>query len=302
MPCFGPLTAYYAKDLNAATGKRSLRFKKDGETLSGVGIKLPCGRCVGCKLERSRQWAVRCMHEKNLHDKSCFLTLTYKDEYLPPGGTLVLRHLQLFMKRLRKALGDGIRFYACGEYGDHNARPHYHLLLFNVDFPDKVFHSCRGENDYFTSALVSKLWPFGHNLLGEVTKESAAYVARYVLKKISGAPAAGHYAVIDAHGEVYDRVPEFTVMSRRPGLGTGYYEKYADEVYAHDSIVVSGREVRPPKFYDDRFEKACNRKYERIKLARRKKALAAKADNTHKRLLVKEKIVIKALKELERKL
>ena len=135
MPCFGPLVAYYAAEVSES-GKRRLVFDKR-HSHSGVKIQLPCGQCIGCRLERSRQWAIRCMHEKSLYSLSSFLTLTYDDDHLPPNGTLVKRDFQLFMKRLRWEMGDGIRFFACGEYGDGNLRPHYHALLFNVDFPDK---------------------------------------------------------------------------------------------------------------------------------------------------------------------
>ena len=103
-------------------------------------LQLPCGQCVGCRLERSRQWVVRCIHEASLYENNCFLTLTYSDDCLPNGNDLIYRHFQLFMKRLRKRFGSNIRFYMCGEYGDLFGRPHYHACLFNFDAPDKVLY------------------------------------------------------------------------------------------------------------------------------------------------------------------
>ena len=108
MPCYCPITAYYGKDVSK-TGKRRIVFSRDA-SFSGVTLKLPCGQCIGCRLEKSRQWAVRCMHEKQMHPFNEFVTLTYDDAHLPEGGALVKRHLQLFFKRLRKKFGKGVRF------------------------------------------------------------------------------------------------------------------------------------------------------------------------------------------------
>ena len=300
MPCFGPLTAYYSAEVGKS-GKRGITFDRKASH-SGVKLMVPCGQCVGCRLERSRQWAMRCLHEKRLHRESCFVTLTYDNEHLPPGGTLVKRDLQLFMKRLRKLKGAGIRFYACGEYGERNARPHYHALLFNCGFTDKKRFSENGRGEvYYVSDQLHDVWPSGHNVIGDVTFDSAAYVARYVMKKITGAKAVEHYAVVDGNGEVFDRLPEFTVMSRRPGIGSGYYDKYGKEVYTHDSVIVNAREVRPPRFYDTRFELHDAAAFGKLKIVRRRKALLFRADNTSARRRVKEIIAIKRLKQLERK-
>ena len=136
MVCLSPLEAYYSKELNR-TGKRSLVFDKR-EALSGVPINVPCGQCIGCRLQKSLDWAVRCVHEKSLHEESSFVTLTYDDEHLPKNGSLVYRDFQLFMKRLRKEFAPtNIRFYMCGEYGETFSRPHYHACLFNCFFPDR---------------------------------------------------------------------------------------------------------------------------------------------------------------------
>jgi len=243
MGCYGPLTAFYAKEVNP-TGKRSLVFNP---TLShsGIPIKLPCGQCIGCRLERSRQWAVRCLHENKCHDRSAFLTLTYDDEHLPQGATLVKRDLQLFMKRLRKSRSETLRFFACGEYGDTTLRPHYHVLLFGSDFSDKRFYREKNGEKLYSSDELDSIWSNGNTAIGAVSFESAAYVARYVLKKVTGESAAWHYS---------GREPEFVNMSRRPGIGLPWLERFGSEVYTHDSVIVRGIEARPPRYYDNRYE------------------------------------------------
>jgi len=245
---------------------------------------------------------MRLLHEKKLHADSCFVTLTYDNEHLPPGGTLVMRDLQLFMKRLRFDRGPGVRFYACGEYGDRNARPHYHALLFNCSFPDRKLFSKNGRGDsYYVSDELRRFWPLGHNVIGDVTWDSAAYVARYVVKKITGKPAVDHYAVLDGDGVVYDRLPEFTVMSRRPGIATGYYDKFGAEIRAHDSVIINGMAVPPPRFYDAKYELSNPVAFARVKRKRKRKAVLLKADNTSVRLRVKEVIALRRLKDKERK-
>lgn len=221
MPCYAPIIAYYSKCVGD-TGKRGIVFSKTAAH-SGVPLRLPCGQCIGCRLERSRQWAVRCLHEKMIWEFNYFVTLTYSDKFLPAGLTLDKRALQLFMKRLRKHYGDGIRFYGCGEYGDRTKRPHYHLILFNCKLDGLRFYKHQADGSpLFYSETLEKLWPFGFNVVGEVTFESCAYVARYITKKIFGDKAEAHYG---------GRQPEFTVMSRRPGIGSAWFERYGKHAY-----------------------------------------------------------------------
>lgn len=306
MPCYGPLTGYYSKELSGS-GKRKIVFKK-ADSLTGIPLQLPCGQCIGCRLERSRQWAMRLVHEKRMHERSAFLTLTYDNEHLPPGGSLVVRDFQLFMKRLRKHAGiDRVRFFACGEYGDLNARPHYHAILFGYDFvaDQRLFtRNSRGEPIY-TSEVLRELWPMGFNAIGEVTFQSAAYVARYVVKKVTGERAADHYCVVDGDGVAFDRVPEFTLMSRRPGIGSSYYEKFGERVRQRDTVVVNGREVPPPRFYDAKTELLLGGAFAKLKRERKRKALLNRADNTsgyHGRLRVKEVLALKLLEQKKRKI
>lgn len=260
-------------------------------SFSGVPISIPCGQCIGCRLERSRQWACRCLHEKRMHAESCFLTLTYSPENMPAFGSLVKRDLVLFMKRLRKKVGQ-VRFYACGEYGDQSWRPHYHVLLFGYDFRDKKFYknAKRGEKLY-TSKLLEEIWGKGLCVIGEVTFDSAAYVARYVMKKVTGDHAPEYYSVVDEWGEVHDIQPEFTNMSRRPGIGATWYAKYGEHAYQHDSVIMNGVEVRPPRFYDTRYDLFDSTALARIKQKRRRVAMALRGDNSSRRRLVKEMVL-----------
>jgi hypothetical protein len=298
MPCYGPLTGFYSKDISQ-TGKRKIVFDPRLSN-SAVPIKLPCGQCIGCRLERSRQWAMRLLHERKFHEHSAFLTLTYRNEDLPPGGTLVKRDFQLFMKRYRKSLDHKIKFFMCGEYGDRNARPHYHVIVYGHDFADKKYFSSNRRGDkYYTSAELGDLWRLGHNVIGAVTFDSCAYVARYLLKKVTGKLADDHYSVIDGNGEVFQRLPEYTDQSN--GLGKLYYQRFFREVYTHDSVVINGKEVRPPKYYDGMYELTNPGELCILKRKRRQKALLFKADNTSRRRWVKETIQLKRLKLLERK-
>lgn len=241
MSCYFPLHAYKAKSKD--TSKTVITFSRP-RSWKGERINLPCGQCIGCRLERSRQWAVRCVHEASLYESNSFITLTYDQSSLPKDGSLHLDHFQCFMKRLRKKYGPGIRFFHCGEYGQKLQRPHYHALLFNLGFNDLKFFGGKEPNEIYTSNALSNLWPFGFSVVGKVTFESAAYVARYVTKKVTGDRAEAFYK---------GRKPEYATMSRRPGIGKGWYEKFKTDVYPLDRVVIRGNSTRPPRFYDRLF-------------------------------------------------
>lgn len=262
-------------------------------------VEVPCGQCVGCRLERSRQWAIRCYHEAQLHEENAFITLTYDDDHLPEGSTLVKKHYQDFMKRLRFRYRDRtIRYFQCGEYGETTHRPHYHACLFGFDFTDKRLFSTRGGVRLYTSDELNLIWGMGHCTVGEVTFQSAAYVARYIMKKVTGDEAEKHYEILDPDtGEIYSREPEYTTMSRRPGIGKGWLEKYHDEVYPSDFIVVNGVRMQPPKYYD---AQQPEESLEWLKHARVKRAASRAHDNTPERLRTREKVKKAQLGHLKR--
>jgi len=272
--------------------------RKDSPTQ--VPLTIPCGKCIGCRLERSRQWAVRCIHEAQLWPNNCFITLTYAPEHLPPNGTLVLAHFQKFMKRLRKKYGSNIRFFHCGEYGTKFARPHYHACLFNFDFDDKKFWKVKNGQKLYISAALSDLWPFGWATVGSVTFESAAYVARYILKKINGDLAENHYSFVDCDGVVRHRLPEYVTMSRRPGIAAGWFEKYGSDVFPSDEVIVRGKSCRPPRFYDNRLKAVDPSAFELLHMKRLKIARKHLDNSTPERLVIRHEVKRAHLKKLPR--
>lgn len=240
MPCNRPLPAWYTKHKNE-NGKHVPTFTFQ-EADTSRKLELPCGKCIGCRLEKSRQWAIRLMQEAKMHDHSWFATLTYDEEKVPPGGTLRPEDFVLFMKRLRHK-HPGVRYYQCGEYGETTNRPHHHAILFNCEFTDLAPLNRTREDAHalYASKELESTWQQGICSVGAVTFESAAYCASYVTKKITGPEAAAHYQ---------GRVPEYSTMSRRPGIGRTYWATYKQEIIDHDEVIVRGFPMRPPKYYD----------------------------------------------------
>lgn len=215
-------------------------------------LQLPCGQCSGCRIDRSRQWAIRCMHEAQLHSQNSFITLTYNDEHLPKDLSLNYEHFQLFMKRLRKHFtGVPIRYYMCGEYGENFGRPHFHACLFGLDFADKEYYRRTPTGDrLYTSKTLETIWGKGFCPIGEVTFQSAAYVARYIMKKRTGSGSFDHYNTIDDDGVISSRTPEFNKMSLKPGIGAKWFEKFHSDVFPHDHVILKGKPCKPPRYYD----------------------------------------------------
>lgn len=303
MPCFYPLQAY-------KTACGDVVFHESARVDVVRSLTLPCGQCVGCRLERSRQWAVRCLHEASLYRNNIFVTLTYSDEHLPKDKSLHYDHFQRFMKRLRKSYKgieadkDGkraIRFYMAGEYGEQFGRPHFHACIFNFAFDDKkVFKRTSSGSIIYTSEKLSALWPYGYASIGDVNFQSAAYVARYIMKKVNGKAAQAHYEDITDDGEIVRRRPEFTKMSLKPGIGYDWYKMYKNDVYPHDYVVVNGRKVRPPRFYDKKFKIDNPEDFEVIEFEREKRARKNFEDNSDARLRDKEQVAKARLSLLKR--
>lgn len=254
MPCYYPVQGWRGRSLNP-TGKRPVVFDR-AQGFSDKPIDIPCGRCIGCRLERSRQWAIRCVHEASLHDDNCFITLTYAET----GPSLCLEDWQKFMKKVRKKYQHKrIRFFHCGEYGETNGRPHFHACLFGHDYHDRVLEYTRDNIRHYNSPTLEEEWGKGRVEVGDVSFESAAYVARYIMKKITGPSAAEHYK---------GKRPEYITMSRRPGIGRGWYEKYKHEVFPEDFIVMRGMKMPVPRAYNRAFEAEHPDEYARIKARR----------------------------------
>lgn len=269
MPCYQSLEAWRQAGSKSLTFKPKQRLRLDLPASETV-ILIPCGRCIGCRLERSRQWAVRCVHESRFHDENYFLTFTFNDEHLPEDNSIRTWHLQEFWKRVREDFRfkasecydfKNIRFkyYAAGEYGEQYGRVHYHAATFGLPLPDKKFFKKSGDFSLYTSEWLSTMWPWGHVYAGDLTFESAAYVARYITKKVLGEDAEEHYKKLGIE-------PERAWMSK--GLGKQWLDAFLLETYRDDMLICRGKEMRPPKAYDRWLELQDPEKHAMIKKSR----------------------------------
>lgn len=308
MACFYPMVAHHTPGDYTIRGKKAYKIMRFGnpDRLGPNDILVPCGKCVGCRLEYSRQWANRCMLELQYHDSAYFVTLTYDDYHVPRSYyadpetgeaqaslTLDKRDWQLFMKRLRKAHPDDkIRFFMCGEYGPNTFRPHYHAIIFGLHLDDLVPWSKSDQGyQYYRSQSLERAWsvkttfdgldgetcatplaPIGYALVGEVTWETCAYTARYIMKKLNG-PEAQFYSDFNLQ-------PPFVLMSRKPGIARQYYDEHPD-MYDYDYINLKtdkgGRKIRPPRYFDNLFDQDNPERLAEIKEIRAKQAQAAQA-------------------------
>ena len=307
MACYHPISAGLSGySTNSATGRvyRRVIFKpNDPEIVQSVS--LPCGQCIGCRLERSRQWAMRCMHEAQLHENNCFITLTYDNTHLPSDQSLHYRDFQLFIKRLRKRYPTTkISYYMAGEYGESFGRPHYHACIFGLDFHDKkLWKRTSSGSLIYRSDDLETLWPFGYSSIGDVNFESAAYVARYIMKKQTGKDSLKKYQYTDLKtGEIVQMTPEFNKMSLKPAIGLNWYKKYKNDVFPHDYVVLKGKKLKPPKYYSNLYKNDNPYEYEQILAIREHGAKLNHADNTYERLAVKEQVTQAKLRKLKRTL
>lgn len=269
---------------------------------------MPCGQCIGCRVAKSQDWATRIAHEAALHRDNSFVTLTFDDAHLPASGVQV-RHVQLFMKRLRKAREpQKIRFFACGEYGEMFSRPHYHVILFGYR-PDDMYPWRRTKSGFVCSRSpeLERVWPYGHVEVGSVTVQSAAYVARYVVKKISGDAAEQHYRKVCAlTGEIRRQTPEFIVMSTRPGIGAAWWETYGPEALPSDFVVIDGARRPVPRYYKRKFDAAHENAPQirtpvvEVRASRMDRARDREGDTTPDRLEAREGVALLRLDHLKR--
>jgi hypothetical protein len=245
------------------------------------------------------------MHEAQMSEKNCFITLTYNDENLPVDNSLLYTDFQKFMKRLRRHYQDGaIRFLVAGEYGEEKNRPHWHAAIFGEDWMNErqPLKKRLGKFTLWRAESLEKLWPFGYSSIGNLTFESAQYIARYVMKKVTGDKAEKHYERINEEtGEITKINPEIIHMSLRPGIGKTWYQRFKTDVYPHDRVITNGVPTKPPKYYDQLLKKEDYATYEKLKKARVDRAVA-KGDNTQKRLADKETVARARATKLKREL
>lgn len=355
MPCFNPLPA----KRRPAGGRPTVYRRINAPNF--CDLKLPCNKCIGCRIDRTAQWATRCLHESQQHKDNAFITLTIDTAYLqnlrpelvsptrgrvdepedrdlttgsniaqerhasvpqsrsrgpvdsslqgtepvpygfgtraPPsmavpdwrGGVSKKAHQQ-FIKNYRKHHGP-LRYYMCGEYTKKWA-PHYHYLIFGHAFADRYYWKTSESGDkLYRSAMLEKLWPWGHAWIGDVTYESCAYVAAYVMKKIDGEKAWDHYRRQDEAGNDYWLEPEFNEMSRRPGIAKNWWLKFNADVYPDDFIVNrNGGKMRPPRYYDKLLELMDPATMAVMRMKRELRAQELAGDNTPARLADKEAV------------
>lgn len=276
--CTTPYKIYFSEENFVSSIQNYYVYSKNDEVflpqeptkIKGFSVEksyiIPCGKCIECCLRRASEWSLRLIHESKFHEASCFLTLTYNDKHIPFAKydycyTLYKRHLQLFMKRLRKKFPSiKFRYYGCGEYGDTTARPHYHMILFGTDFSDdRELFSC-GKHNLYISKTLNDLWGLGFCTIGDLTLKTAGYVAGYVTKKLkSKFKATEDYnkladslniSITDLYKNALIRVPEFSIMSNRPGIGYSILDDYGEQFLQHRYILNSNKKkCLIPRYY-----------------------------------------------------
>lgn len=302
MTCFHPLEGYE----DYVNG--GIVFKKTASAYKEMTVA--CGQCKGCRIDKSKEWAARCVHESQMHQDNSFVTLTYDEENLPYDGSLNKEHFQKFMKRLRKKYNDKeIRYFHCGEYGEALSRPHYHACLFGIDFSDRDAYSTSNDIVTYTSETLTKLWGKGFTTCGELNYQTAAYTARYIMKKITGDRAEYHYQKFNpATGELYKIQPEYTTMSlgrtKGNGLGASFYKKYESDFFPSDECPIPGKGVYKaiPRYYETLYAEKHPDQYAAIKQRRKEYHQKQKHDFTPERLQQREKVKEAQLSQLTRKL
>lgn len=317
MPCYHPKTAYQP----TAGGPLSFHEKKDHKTLT-----LPCGQCRGCRLTSSRTWAIRCVHESQMHKFNSYITLTYNDEHLAPELSLDYRDWQLFVKRIKKRLArhaasphllckEGtVRFYVGGEYGPRYGRPHWHACLFGLDFADRVPYKKTNSGEMLDiSQTLTDIWGKGFASVGNITFNSAAYIARYIMKKRTGDGNKKNYEIIDPEtGEIKIRRKELNNMSRRPGVGSTWLGKYTTDVYPEGKTIIKAHRFNAPRYYDKQYKALLelhelygnkqDHTMEDLRYARYLEQIAHAHDHTDERLLVQEQVAEAKTRTLKRNL
>jgi len=234
------------------TSPRTVGFQHDGKTLAWSSknyskeyatFQLPCSKCIECRLDYARQWAVRCVHEAQMHESNVFVTLTYSDENLK-SPRLIYKDFQNFMKKLRKLQNDPISFFVTGEYGEKQKRPHWHAIIFNWAPRDgKHFRTTDKSHKVFTSETLTNLWGHGHTEYGSVTLESAGYCARYAAKKL-----------VHGKDEEHDYHP-ISKKSSKHAIGKKWLEKYWPDIFNHGRCILDGGvETAIPRYYEKWFK------------------------------------------------
>lgn len=352
MACFKPVQGYEYFIMNPSGKYSFTRIREHARILNGKPVSrvVPCRKCIGCRYDLSREWATKIQLEASMHycnrthrSLNSFITLTYNDDHIPLyGGLDYFGHWQSFLKRLRRRLEPiKIRFFMIGEYGDLNLRPHYHAIIFGYDFPDKRFHISRNGHDLYRSQLLEEVWTvprgqpragesLGYASVGSVSFASAAYCARYSMKKDIGLTfdgvqevynyESGEVGFIPKISERYVRynqetgekvivAPERHLMSNRDGIGKTWFDTYAktdmfvrnsDGSYKDFYHLSDGKVVRSPKYFDKLLDKCDPELMESIKRSRQDYMSSHANEFTPERLAAREVVLASKMKRLKR--
>lgn len=297
MSCTQPTTAQ--SYICESTGLKGIRFKNfEGEP----NLELPCRKCPSCKLAKAREWALRCWHESQMHEQSCFVTLTYRDKDLPPNYNLDHRDFQLFMKRIRINECKKLSFFMCGEYGDGTHRPHYHVILYGYYPADAKYHRTENKHRYYKSETLDKYWRLGFTDTTNVSYQNAGYIARYTLKKqLPKTETQSRYVYTDSNDEIQTRRFEYIRMSTDPAIGRSWALKYVNN-WGHLDYVLDpkGNKCPVPKYYRDMLrDDICLETSEKNSASRIENA-RTNPDNDPSRLAAKKICAEATLKNLPR--
>lgn len=289
MPCYRPLKGYRSPG-------GQIKFGRPGAWVDRP-TSVSCGNCIGCRNQHALTWATRIMHETQMAEESCFLTTTYDDAHLPSDRSLHVEHAQAFIKALRRR-SKPFKYYLCGEYGSTTLRPHYHYCIMGESFAtDRTYYrKTKNGDSLYRSETVNAAWPHGtHNLIGELSTQSACYVASYVNKKYRGSYSDMYYRTLfieDGIATVHQLHPEFATMSRRPGLGKTWFEKYHRDVYPSDQVIINGVPRRPPTFYDNLLKERDPELHKQIKHKRILEGNRHLEDQTAERQATREAVAL----------
>ena len=318
MACYHPLKAAWYGELTEKGKKKYILENPEYEYISPIEtIEIPCGKCIGCRIDYSKEWATRCMLEAKNYKYNAFITLTYNEENvrhteginIETGETvdrltLHPEDITKFMKDLRRYWKyhyneDNIKFYLCGEYGETTGRPHYHIIAFNLHIRDlEPFFINKNKDQIYLSETINKIWKMGQTSIGEVTWQSCSYTARYVMKKLKGKDSKEIY-------ELLGIIPEFVRMSRNPGIGRSYFEKNKAEIYQTDELFIEDGKgkvltLKPVKYFDRLFDLDSPEAMQAIKLQRKKNAIISEKNReTKTNLTKKEYTKIKEINKIE---
>lgn len=313
MACYKPKAAFR----HPLGGPLAFHYRKGYAQMT-----IRCGNCIGCMIDDSRDWAARCMHEAKLHTHNCFLTLTISPEKLGTRIDLDHRDFQLAIKRLRESALQGgtsdgpqehnpvlhsrheqraiIRYHMCGEYGPLNSRPHYHANMFGINFADKQpWKKTEAGFQLYKSETLEKIWQLGQCSIGQLSWQTAAYTARYNMKK-AGEKNKKWEIINPETGEVITREPEYQKMSRNPGIGKDWIKQYKTDVYPRGTIIVNSKELTTPRFYDDYYRTLDEGAYAQLKLKRQNEQGKRPVDITNSRIRAEETVTRAKLAFLKR--